>query len=73
MHSFTLAKLARSVRIHIELDHIGQGTAGGLGHRLEVLENAHDLGIDTVNHLHAGRVEADLAGQVNRIAHTYRL
>jgi hypothetical protein len=52
----------------VELDHIGQRTAGGFGHRLEILEDANDLRVDPVYHLHGSRIEADLPGHINGIA-----
>jgi hypothetical protein len=47
--------------------------AGRLGHRLEVVEDAHDLGVDALDHGHACRVEADLARHVDGVADLHGL
>mgnify|MGYP000387922317 CR=1 FL=1 len=44
------------------------GDAGGFGHRLQIVENANDLRVDAVYHLHGGRIEADLPRQIHGVA-----
>src|SRR5262249_5187097 len=41
--------------------------------RGEVAEHTGRLRIDTLDHLHARRIEADLARQVHRVAHSHSL
>ncbi len=57
-----LGEVTEIGKVDIQLDHVGQAAAGGLGDRLEVLEYAVNLGLDALDHLHGGRVQADLPG-----------
>ena len=52
---------------------IGWFAASRFSHRLDIVENANDLRVDTVYQLHGGRIEADLPGKINGIANAHGL
>ena len=59
--------------VHRHAHRVVEAQARGGGDRREVAEHAMRLRVDALGHLHGGRVEADLAGQVHRVARAHRL
>src|SRR5260370_1664712 len=56
-----------------ELDRIGERSATGLRHGLQVAENTMDLVLDSVDELPGCRVQPDLAGKIERVASAHCL
>src|SRR5687768_1350923 len=53
---------------------MGQGSVGGFGYSLQVLEYPADLRFDVAgNQLHSGWVKRDLPGEIHRVAHAHSL
>jgi len=72
-HRVDRAEVGEVGQVDGELDRIGERAAGRLGDRLEVVEHAHGLRLEALHHLSGRGVEADLAGQVDRVANLDRL
>src|SRR4029077_20791630 len=69
-----LGEVRQIGEVDVHLDGLRERDAGGLRHRLEILEHAADLRLDVTAHqLHGGRVERYLPGQVHGVAGAYRL
>jgi hypothetical protein len=61
-------------QVGIELDDLVQAATGGFAHGFQVLEYLMGFsGKATFHHGHAGRVQRDLAGQVNGVASLHGL
>src|SRR6267378_4929212 len=68
-HGLVDAGEVRQVRqIHRELHDVAQRRAGRLGDRFEIPEDSLDLIFDPFHQLAACRIEADLPGQIQRVA-----
>lgn len=53
---------------NVKFDDVGQRSVGNLCDFSDVVEDAGNLGIDAVNQLYGCQIEADLTGQINRVA-----